>query len=185
MLLLVIVFVVGVLVGIIGARVMQDSPKPTQTSSAPPPTAGAQGNQKQQIQQLKQIVADDPENRNAWVRLGHAYFDSNQPAKAIEAYDKALALNPNDADVLTDQGVMFRRMGWYDKAIENFSRAVEVNPSHSTSLFNMGIVYRYDLKEYDKAIEAWERFLEVNPTGPQADQVKAELEFLKSNSQKQ
>ncbi|MFO7982742.1 MAG: tetratricopeptide repeat protein [Desulfuromonadales bacterium] len=185
MLLVSIAFVVGLLVGIIGANVMQDTPTPGQTASAPPPTTGGQGNQQQQVQQLKKIVADDPENRNAWVRLGHAYFDSNQPTKAIEAYDKALALNSNDADVLTDQGVMFRRMGWYDKAIENFAKANEVNPSHAVSLFNMGIVYRYDLQDFDKAIEVWEKYLEVNPTGPQAEQVRAELEFLKNNSRGQ
>ncbi|NIQ98200.1 MAG: tetratricopeptide repeat protein [Desulfuromonadales bacterium] len=181
MLLIVIAFAVGVLVGVIGAKVTQETPSQSPTAPAVAPPAAPQVNYQQQIQQLKQIVASDPENRNAWARLGHAYFDSNQPAKAIEAYDKALALNPNDADLLTDQGVMFRRMGWYDKAIENFSKANEVNPSHAVSLFNLGIVYRYDLQEFDKAIEAWEKYLQVNPTGQQAEQVKAELEFLKSH----
>ncbi len=72
-------------------------------------------------------------------------------------------------------------MGWYDKAIENFSRANEINPSHAVSLFNLGIVYRYDLQDFPKAIESWEQYLEIAPAGAQADQVRAELEFLKSH----
>ena len=37
---------------------------------------------------LEEIVAREPGNRNAWVRLGHNFFDSNQPMRAINAYAK-------------------------------------------------------------------------------------------------
>lgn len=179
MLIVVVAFIVGLLVGVIGSKVGQGPSAPR--SQAPSVPAAPQVNYQQQIQQLEQIVKQDPENRNAWVQLGHNYFDNNQPAKAIDAYDQALALDANDPDVLTDQGVMFRRMGWYDKAIDNFSKAAEINPMHATSLFNLGVVYRYDLQEFDKAKEVWTRFLEVAPPGPQADQVRADLEFLQTH----
>lgn len=177
-LIVVVTFLVGVLVGVIGIKATQGPGQKAQPVSAP---VAPQVNYEQQIQQLEKIVGQAPDNRNAWVQLGHAYFDSNQPAKAIDAYDKALALDPNDADVLTDQGVMFRRMGWFDKAIENFEKAHGVNSLHATSLLNLGIVYRYDLQEFDKAKDAWEKFLELQPTGQQADQIRAEIEFLKSH----
>lgn len=175
LLLVVIVLIVGVLVGIL---VSKSGQKPARTASAPASTAAPVVNRQQTIQTLEGIVASDPSNRNAWAELGHNYFDSDQPVQAIEAYDKALALGPDDPNILTDQGVMFRRMGWYDRAIENFSKAHAIDPRHPQSLFNLGVVYRYDLQDFRKAKEAWGKFLEIHPTGPGADQVRAEMQAL-------
>jgi len=107
-LLVVIVLVVGVLVGILAVKMGQ---KPSKPASAPASAAPAV-NLQQTIKMLEGIVANDPTNRNAWAELGHNYFDSDQPVKAIEAYDKALALGPDDPNILTDQGVMFRSCVW-------------------------------------------------------------------------
>ena len=100
------------------------------------------------------------------------YFDSDQPIQAIEAYDKALELEGNDSNILTDQGIMYRRVGWFDKAIANFNKANELNPRHLQSLFNLGIVYRYDTGELNKAKEVWARYLELSPLGEEADSVR-------------
>ena len=132
----------------------------------------------QHIEHLKDLVAKEPGNRNAWVQLGHSYFDFNQPMKAIDSYDKALEIDGNDPDVLTDQGTMYRRVGWFDKAINNFIKANQLNPQHLNSLFNMGIVYSQDLGEKQKADEAWNRFLQLNPTGKAADRVRTMLDHM-------
>jgi tetratricopeptide (TPR) repeat protein len=100
--------------------------------------------------------------------------------RAIDAYAKALELDANDPNLLTDQGVMYRRVGWYDKAITNFKKANELNANHQQSLYNLGIVYRYDLEDFASAIDAWTRFLALNPSGAGAAQIRAELEFLKT-----
>lgn len=173
LLLVVIAFVAGLLVGILVSKGGRDS-VPVQTSVAPAPIV----NYQKEIALLEKVIAGDPTNREAWVKLGHSYFDSDQPMKAIEAYNKALALDGNDPNVLTDQGVMFRRVGWYDKAVENFIKANELDPNHAQSLYNLGIVYRYDLKDFAKAKEAWTRFLVLNPSGPGADQVRGELQVM-------
>jgi tetratricopeptide (TPR) repeat protein len=64
--------------------------------------------------------------------------------------------------------------------VENFQKASKVNPSHQQCLYNLGIVYRFDLQDIPKAIDAWEQFLALNPGGPAAEQVRADLEQLKS-----
>ena len=135
-----------------------------------------------QIAGLQSVVARDPKNLQAWVQLGNAYFDTGQPLKSVEAYGRALELRPNDPDVLTDQGVMYRALGQFDKAISNFEKASKVNPGHVQSLFNMGVVYSSDLKQNDKAIAAWNRVVEIAPASPQAAQAKqliAELQARK------
>ena len=137
-------------------------------------------NLQQKLGELKNIVAADPTNFQAWVALGNEYFDSNQLMDAIEAYDKALEIQPNSPDVLTDQGVMFKRLGWFDRAIQNFNKANQLDPTHATSVYNLGVVYRYDLQDFAKAQQAWTRFLEINPTGPGSDRVRQDLESMRA-----
>lgn len=174
-LLVVIAFVAGLLVAVIFSNNKQIQPETRQATS--PQTAPAVDFE-QQIKTLEEIVAREPNNRQAWVELGHRYFDSQNPIKAIEAYDRALALDGNDADVLTDQAIMFRQLGWYEKAIENFKRANDLNPKHVNSLFNMGIVYMQDLKDFAEAKEAFNRFLVLVPSGPSADQARKMIEHM-------
>lgn len=177
LLLIGVALIVGLLVGILVSKGGK------RTESAPQVTApqAPAVNYQQNIQMLEGVVASDPKNRNAWVELGNNYFDSNQPMKAVEAYGKALELNPADPNVLTDQGVMFRQLGWFDKAIDNFEKAAKIDPSHLQGLYNLGIVYRYDLGNFPKAIEAWERYLQASPAGPAADKVRGEVEMMKQH----
>ncbi len=177
-LIIVVVLVAGL---IIGWMVWQksSSPVPGAAPGALPAPQSETGLQ-QKIDKIKAIVASDPKNRQAWVTLGNEYFDADRPMEAVDAYQKALDLNSEDPNVLTDQGVMFRRLGWFDRAIDNFSKASQLDPRHATSLFNLGIVYRYDLQDFAKAEVAWNKFLQVNPSGPGSDRARQELEFIKS-----
>ena len=119
--------------------------------------------QTQQLLQLELAVQKDPNNIEAWTNLGHLYFDSDQPDKAINAYTKSLALAPNNPDVLTDLGVMYRRAGNPQQAIASFDKAIAVNAKHETARFNKGIVLLYDLKDQPGAIAAWQGLVSLNP----------------------
>ncbi|MHB8708321.1 MAG: tetratricopeptide repeat protein [Desulfuromonadales bacterium] len=178
----IVALVAGLIIGWMAGQKSSGS-APTAVSPGPAPVTGTMPtvNTQQKINELKSIVASDPKNRQAWVALGNEYFDADQPMESVEAYQKALELNDKDPNVLTDQGVMFRRLGWFDRAIDNFSRANQADPTHATSLYNLGITYRYDLQDFAKAQAAWEKFLAVNPGGPGSDRVRQELEFLKTH----
>ena len=74
-----------------------------------------------------------------------------------------MALVPNDPNVLTDLGVMYRRNKQPEKAIEAFDKAISADPSHEKSRFNKGIVLMHDLNDIDGAARAWEGLVEINP----------------------
>jgi len=112
---------------------------------------------------LETEVARNPQNTQAWIQLGHVYFDTGRHARAIDAYRKALALKPDNADVLTDLGIMYRRSGQPQRAVETFDRAVAVDPRHETARLNKGIVLLHDLGDREGAIRTWEALLEINP----------------------
>ena len=147
-----------------------------------PGTMAPNATQQQNVATLERVVLQEPGNRQAWVDLGNAYFDSSQPQKAVTAYAKALALKGDDPNVLTDQGVMFRDLGQFDKAVANFEKASKLDPKHLQSLFNLGIVYANDLHKPDQAKAAWNRILTLAPQGPQAEQARQALASLKAGS---
>ncbi len=119
--------------------------------------------QTRHLLQLELEVQKNPKNTEAWTNLGHLYFDSDQADKAITAYNKSLTLAPNNPDVLTDLGVMYRRVGNPQQAIASFDQAIQANDKHETARFNKGIVLLYDLKDQPGAIAAWQGLVSLNP----------------------
>jgi tetratricopeptide (TPR) repeat protein len=176
--------VVGVFIGYQAGSSAAPAAAPMAGSPQMPPgapqqmPAGGDPGQVARIASLQAVVARDPKNVQAWVQLGNDYFDTRQPQKAIDAYGRALELRPDDPDVITDQGVMYRELGQSEKAAQNFEQANRLNPKHVQSIFNLGVVYAYDLSQPKKAEEAWRKVIEVAPQSPQAAQARQALQQL-------
>lgn len=178
--------VVALLVGLLGGFLIfsvGNKNKGAAPQAAIPMGSGSPADYSQRIAEAEKIVAQDPKNYQVWVQLGNDYFDTDQPQKAVNAYAKALEIdqnNQNTPNVLTDQGVMYRKMGLFAKAVENFEKASKLDPKHTQSLYNLGVVYANDLHQKDKAIAAWQRYLALDPMSPQGQQVKAMVDELKA-----
>ncbi len=131
------------------------------------------------VQTLKDILKKDPKNLSALVELGNLYFDSRQPKEAIEAYSQYLAIKPDNADVRTDMGIMYRALGDIDRAIEEFKKAAKSDPKHINSRYNIGIVLLHDKQDIEGALKAWEDYLRVDPNSERANRVRAQIEKIK------
>ncbi len=166
--LLIVVFICGLLAGVALTVYKMGG-------TAAPPTADSGGGEQtskentEAIAQLEKLTLDQPDNYQGWIKLGHLYFDSNQPEKAIAAYTRSLALHPGDANLLTDLGVMYRNTGQKEKAIESFDKAREVDAKHEPSRLNKGIVLLFDMNDPTGAIASWEELLSLNPEAKMTD----------------
>ena len=127
------------------------------------PQQKQQGDRDGMLAALEDEVKRNPANIGAWIQLGHMYFDSDQPEKAIQAYEKSLELSPDNTNVLTDLGIMYRRSGDPEKAVEMFDKVIELDPQQENARFNKGIVLLHDLKDKEGAVAAWEGLVEINP----------------------
>ena len=107
-------------------------------------------------------------------------MDSSRFSEAIDAYEKALALEPKNADVRVDLGTCYRNTGKPDMAVKEYRKALEVNPQHMHALKNMGIVYAYDLRDSKEAVKAFEKALSIAPNDPDAERLKQEIQKLKA-----
>ena len=181
----ILIAVVALIVGLLGGFLvfkMGADKSSGGVASAPsmPMGAGSPTDYAKRIAEAEKIVSVDPKNLQAWVALANDYFDTDQAQKAVNAYGKALELGPANPNLLTDQGVMYRRLGQFDKAITNFEKAQQLDPKHLQSLYNLGVVYAADLKKNDKAIETWNKYLTIDSSSASAMQIKGMIEQVKA-----
>jgi tetratricopeptide (TPR) repeat protein len=161
------------------AAVMQKPQMAPQMAPMPAPSGPSPIELAPKIQALKDIVKKDPKNLPAWVELGNLYFDSDQPKEAIEAYSKYLAVKPDNPDVRTDIGIMFRKLGEFDRALEEFRKAAQSDPKHINSRYNIGLVLLHDKQDIKGAIKAWEEYLKVDPKSERAERIRAQIDKMK------
>jgi len=131
---------------------------------------------KQNIQELTKRTSAEPASLEAWRLLGNAYFDADLPEQAIEAYGRALAINPDDTDILNDQGAMYRQKGEFRKALSNFEKAFRLDPKNLESLYNSGYVHAFDLNDIPRALKLWRQYLELDRSSDTARQVRSFVE---------
>ncbi len=77
--------------------------------------------------------------------LGVAFNLLGRTEDAIELYDRALEIKPDDYDSLRNKGVSLTKLGRMGEAIELYDRALEIKPYDYDSLRNKGV----SLAEWD------------------------------------
>jgi cytochrome c-type biogenesis protein CcmH/NrfG len=169
----VVVFLLAVM--LLGAGCQQKEQPQTQ-EQAPQGTLQLQ----QEISMLQDAVRKDPGNVSSWISLGNDLMDSSRFDEAIAAYQKALDINPKDADVRVDMGTCYRRIGKPDVAEKEYRKALEINPSHQMALRNLGIVLEYDLKDNKQAIQVFEKYLQTAPGAQETERVRQEIAKMKA-----
>ena len=76
---------------------------------------------------------------------------------------------------ICDRGVPTR-----DRAIAEFKKAAQDDPKHVNSRYNMGVVFLHDKGDMKGAIKAWEDYLKVEPAGPRAENIRNQMEKMRS-----
>ena len=82
--------------------------------------------------------------------------------KAIEYFNKAITINPNDADAYHNRGLAKYLLEDYAEAIEDYSEALKINPDFAAAYYNRGIV-QIKLRNYHQAIEDFNKVIAINP----------------------
>ena len=131
---------------------------------------------------LLEAVNTNPNDYDALVKLGNVFYDAQQFPSAIQYYERALAIHPDNADVRTDMGTAYWYTGNADKAVEAMETSLKYRPGHPQTLFNLGWV-RWQGKANPKgAVAAWEQLLKVNPDYPQKEQVQQYIAKAKEHA---
>jgi tetratricopeptide (TPR) repeat protein len=130
----------------------------------------------QEVKFIKDVLQKDPQNVNAWKKLGNVSMDIGRYPDAIEAYTKALELDPNDVNVRIDMGSCYRYAGLPDRAIEEYKKALAIVPDHPQGNKNLAIVLSQDLHKNREAADVLENYLKKNPGDPDAPEMRKAIE---------
>lgn len=84
--------------------------------------------------------------------LGFAHLYRKEHEPAINAYERALSLNPNDADLMSDMADALAHSGRSEEAIDLLHKAMRLNPFYPDQyIWHLGGAY-FNLKRYEEAI---------------------------------
>ncbi len=111
---------------------------------------------------LKAISMFPQWNFNITTLLARNYTLQKKYERALEVYDTALVIHPNNVNAMLNIGYCYLQMKQYDKAEEYFQRFLKIMPASSKGYNNMGIVY-YNTGKYDKAIQHYQKAIELEP----------------------
>ena len=119
----------------------------------------------------------EPDNVDGWVMLARTYYAMNRHAEAAHAFDRAVALVPDNADLLADYADSLAASGGglRGKSLELVERALKADPTHWKALALAGTA-AFDRKEYKQAVDYWERMKKtVPPDSPMAGSIDASI----------
>jgi TolB-like protein/Flp pilus assembly protein TadD len=111
----------------------------------------------------EKAVATDPDYAPAHAGLGWiAMFGDNDLAGAARHFQRALALDPTDLDVLRNSATFLESLGRLDEAVALEEAVVRRDPVNVITLSNLGNLQRY-AGHYDSAIASFRAVLSLSP----------------------
>ena len=120
------------------------------------------------VDKLAARMKENPTDVQGWLMLGRSYAALNRLPAAKDAFAKAIALDPKNADAMADLADLIAYMqqsaeGEPKKLIE---QALAIDPKNVKALALAGSA-AYENKNYIKAIDYWQRALKL--TDPQSE----------------
>ncbi len=103
------------------------------------------------------VVVREPDQLDSddWYNLGLDLEDAKS-ARAMDAYVKAIELNPGNADAFVNLGRLLQLNGDLKRAKRHYEKALELVPNHQLALYNLGTVFD-ELSELESAADYYRR----------------------------
>ncbi|MEH1797282.1 protein kinase domain-containing protein [Nostoc sp.] len=113
---------------------------------------------KEARQEFKKIIDIQPRNAAAWKGRGDALFMSGEDNQlALEAYNKADYLNPNNPKILVNMGKVLYVLGRKQDALNIYQKVItKIDSKNAEAWHNQGIAL-YGLGNCQEALEAFEK----------------------------
>lgn len=128
-----------------------------------------EGNPEGAIVELREATQLDRRNWGAWEKLALAYMARGALDESQEAFERALKLQPENAQVLNNYGLLLMRQGRLGPAIDAFEKATRDLTYRKPALVLNNLGYAYFLDgQHDLALLKLDEAVERSPTLCQA-----------------
>ena len=103
----------------------------------------------------------------AYNNRGVAYGAKGDHDYAIQNYDKAIALKPDDAEAYYNRGVTYGEKDEQARAIQDYDKAIALKPDYAEAYTNRGIAYGKK-GDHARAIQDYDKTIARNPAYAEA-----------------
>jgi len=90
-----------------------------------------------------------------WKNRGNKLFQENDVDGSLEAYTKAIGLDPENAVYFANRAAVYTIKGEYSLAIKDARKATELNKGYAKAWIRLGVA-EYSMGAYDIALEAFQ-----------------------------
>jgi TolB-like protein len=127
----------------------------------------------------QEAIKLDPQNATAHCWLAIVHFFRRENERFMTEAERALALNPNDAETLANVGHYLAFSGAFDRGCDLMTQAIALNPLHA-GWYHFAFARRaYDMRDYERTLAEidrvdmpefyWTRMLRVSALGQLGD----------------
>ena len=102
-----------------------------------------------------------------WLELGNDQFNKGNFREAIDSFDKALQIKPDDHEAWYGRGNALVNLGRYEEAIDSYDKALQIKPDYHEAWCNRGNALD-DLGRYEEAIDSCDKAVQIKPDFHQA-----------------
>jgi len=99
--------------------------------------------------------------------LGINYLKKREYLLAVDSFNKAINITPNDGMLYSNCGYVYKSMGKYEEALAYYSKALEINPNSIRNYNNIADIYLFTNK-IDLAIKYYYKTLKLEPNNVKA-----------------
>ncbi len=121
-----------------------------------------QGNYKQAVDNLTQVIKLEPKNALAYNRRGDAFYRLGDYQKSQADSSQAIALNPQDANAYYDRGFSAYELGKYKEAIADCTQAIKLDSKNAYAYYGRGLA-NTQLEQYKQAIADFSKAIALKP----------------------
>jgi len=122
----------------------------------------SQGQLQQALKQAEALVQQFPMSVVLYNIQGAILQELGKLDLSIDAYNKALAIEPNYADAHYNMGMALQRQGKLKEAIKAYNKALAIKPDNAEAYNNMGIAL-HEQGKLEEVIEAYNKALAIKP----------------------
>jgi cytochrome c-type biogenesis protein CcmH len=147
------------------------SPSLATAGMAPPATQQGGPMSDQQIaanvDKLAKRLEQNPNDAPGWLMLARSYASMERFSEAASAYERATALDGNDAGIWADYGEALAMSNGHrlaGKPTEAINRALQIDPKNQKALALAGSA-AFETGDYQKAVDYWQKLLPLLPPG--------------------
>jgi tetratricopeptide (TPR) repeat protein len=114
---------------------------------------------------LKDVLAKNPKDSNAFYLMGMSYAKKKIYPEAIEALTQVTQLAPRFPPAYFELGVCYQQQDDLDKALECYQKNLDLDPRNVDSAYNSGLIL-FGLNRADEALARFEMALSLKPDDP-------------------